>query len=175
MTDGFGGGRVGLARSARAPGGETVMRYLQRHFKVRTRYGGGFVQSIDGALGGAPWCRPDRLVLLRQRDRVLAGRGRVRLHRGDRVWWDRHDWGAAMAIPAVVGSFPEPFRIEARGKRLPVRRRAPARGRRAPAPVKAPPRLCVRGRRALRRTLGNRPLRVFVGPWRELRATRSRG
>ena len=30
-------------------GGETVMRVLERNAKVATRFGGGFVQSIDGA------------------------------------------------------------------------------------------------------------------------------
>ena len=33
-------------------GGETVMRLLQRKFDVETRYGGGFVQEIDGVAGG---------------------------------------------------------------------------------------------------------------------------
>ena len=40
---------------------------------------------------------------------------------GDRVWWDRHDWSAATRVPAVVGSFPEPFVHGIDGKRLPVR------------------------------------------------------
>ena len=34
---------------------------------------------------------------------------------------DRHDWGATMRVPAVVGSYPEPFVHGAGGKRLPVR------------------------------------------------------
>ena len=38
-----------------------------------------------------------------------SGAAARRLEPGDRVWWDHHDWGAAMRIPAVVGSFPEPF------------------------------------------------------------------
>ena len=37
------------------------------------------------------------------------------------MWWDHHDWGAAMRVPAVVGSFPEPFVNGAEGKKLPVR------------------------------------------------------
>jgi hypothetical protein len=28
---------------------------------------------------------------------------------GDRIWWDYRDWTAAMRVPAVVGSWPEPF------------------------------------------------------------------
>ena len=40
---------------------------------------------------------------------------------GERVWWDHHDWEAAQRVPAVVGSFPEPFRSGTDGKRFPVR------------------------------------------------------
>jgi hypothetical protein len=45
---------------------------------------------------------------------------RITLHGGDRVWLDQHD-GAVTKIPAVVGSFPEPFLHGVGGKRLPVR------------------------------------------------------
>ena len=113
------------------------MRLLQRNFDVTTRYGGGFVQEIDGRRGRrAQDGRRGRLVLLRQRHR---GRRRARRRAssspGDRVWWDHHDWGAAMRVPAVVGSFPEPFAVR-RGaaSKLPVRlvcaRRRGARVRR---------------------------------------------
>jgi hypothetical protein len=37
------------------------------------------------------------------------------------VGWDRHDWGATDDVPAVVGSFPEPFVDGYGGKRLPLR------------------------------------------------------
>ena len=44
---------IGSVTRNKVPGSETVMRMLERSFKVRTRYGGGFVQSIDGASGSA--------------------------------------------------------------------------------------------------------------------------
>ncbi len=40
---------------------------------------------------------------------------------GDRIWWDMHDWSQTDGVPAVVGSFPEPFLNGIEGKRLPVR------------------------------------------------------
>jgi hypothetical protein len=40
---------------------------------------------------------------------------------GDRIWWDYHDWSAVMRVPAVVGSFPEPFIHGSEGKRFPIR------------------------------------------------------
>ena len=53
---------------------------------------------------------------------VQAGKGAAdtKLHSGDHVWWDRHDWSATQSIPAVVGSFPEPFPDGYGGKRLPL-------------------------------------------------------
>src|ERR1043166_6179641 len=39
----------------------------------------------------------------------------------DLIWWDHHDWSATMRVPAVVGSFPEPFSSGIGGRRLPVR------------------------------------------------------
>ena len=74
---------------------------------------------------------------VRQRDpRQRRGRRPSTVHGGDRVWLDQHVAGAATRIPAVVGSFPEPFLHGSDGKRLPVRvecdaaARGPARGRR---------------------------------------------
>jgi hypothetical protein len=43
------------------------------------------------------------------------------VHPGDHVWWDLHDWSQTDDVPAVVGSFPEPFLNGIEGKRLPVR------------------------------------------------------
>jgi hypothetical protein len=40
---------------------------------------------------------------------------------GDHIWWDLHAAGEAPHIPAVVGSFPEPFLNGLEGERLPVR------------------------------------------------------
>ncbi len=40
---------------------------------------------------------------------------------GDQIWWDRHDWSQTESVPAVVGSFPEPFLHGIDGVRYPVR------------------------------------------------------
>jgi hypothetical protein len=34
------------------------------------------------------------------------------VHAGDSIWWDYRDWSAAISVPAVVGSWPEPFAQE---------------------------------------------------------------
>jgi hypothetical protein len=49
------------------------------------------------------------------------GAAATNVHPGDHIWWDRHDWSETDDVPAVVGSFPEPFLNGIGGKRLPVR------------------------------------------------------
>jgi hypothetical protein len=117
VTRGFGSTRVAQLTEHNVPGSETVMRVLERHFPVSTRYGGGFVESIDGLSGSASqrdWFYYVNGVQARQ------GAVTTAVHRGDRIWWDLHDWQAAESIPAVVGSFPEPFVHGVGGKRLPT-------------------------------------------------------
>ena len=53
VTRGFGTAPVGSVTEKSIPGSQTVMRMLERSFKVTTRYSGGFVESIDGHGGGS--------------------------------------------------------------------------------------------------------------------------
>ena len=38
-----------------------------------------------------------------------VGAAEYEVEDGDRIWWDHRDWSTAMRVPAVVGSWPEPF------------------------------------------------------------------
>ena len=121
VTRDFGTREVGTGTADPIPGGETVMRMLQRDFEVETRYGGGFVQQINGIAGGREEGRPvDWFYYV---NGILAEDGAAahKLSAGDDVWWDHHDWGASADVRAVVGAFPEPFVSGTEGKRLPVR------------------------------------------------------
>src|SRR5215217_6066646 len=121
VTRDFGTREVGTGSADPIPGGETVMRMLQRDFDVETRYGGGFVQQINGIAGGREDGRPvDWFYYV---NGILADDGAAahELVAGEHVWWDHHDWGASADVRAVVGSFPEPFLSGIGGKRLPVR------------------------------------------------------
>jgi hypothetical protein len=121
VTRDFGTRDIGAASADPIPGGETVMRMLQRDFDVETRYGGGFVQQINGVAGGLEGGRPvDWFYYV---NGILAEDGAAahELSAGDDVWWDHHDWGASADVRAVVGAFPEPFLSGIGGKRLPVR------------------------------------------------------
>jgi hypothetical protein len=78
------------------------------------------VQSIDGLEGKAGGRSFDWFFYVNGIESSI-GAAEVRVYGGDRVWWDYRDWTAAMRVPAVVGSWPEPFAHGSEGKRFPVR------------------------------------------------------
>ena len=117
VTRDFGRVPVGSVTERRVPGSETVMRMLDRSFTVQTRYGGGFVESVNGQSGDAQ--RHDWFYYVNGIEAPQGAAGTA-VHQGDRIWWDLHDWSATNSIPAVVGSFPEPFVHGSGGKRLPT-------------------------------------------------------
>ncbi len=117
VTRGFGSSVIASVTKAKVPGSETVMRMLQRSLPVTTRYGGGFVQSIDGHSGSAS--RRDWFYYVNGIE-APQGAATTTVHKGDRIWWDLHDWSATDSVPAVVGSFPEPFVSGIGGRRFPT-------------------------------------------------------
>jgi hypothetical protein len=117
VTRDFGTTPIGAVTAKQVPGSETVMRMLERHFPISTRYGGGFVQSIDSRAGDG--AQDDWFYYVNGIE-AAHGAATTAVHRGDRIWWDLHDWQATDSIPAVVGSFPEPFQHGEGGKRLPT-------------------------------------------------------
>ena len=121
VTRDFGARRLDLAKTPKVNGEETVMSLLLRNFAVKTRFGGGFVQSIDGLAGGEEGGEPVDWFYYVNGVEAPKGAAETNVHPGDHVWWDRHDWSQTDDVPAVVGSFPEPFLNGTEGKRLPVR------------------------------------------------------
>jgi hypothetical protein len=117
LTHDFGAARVAQITQRRVPGSETVMRMLERSFRVSTRYGGGFVESINGLSGSS--AHLDWFYYVNGIEAPM-GAATTAVHRGDRIWWDLHDWSSAESIPAVVGSFPEPFVHGVGGRRFPT-------------------------------------------------------
>ncbi len=94
--------------SARVPAGETALQALERSATVETRYGGRFVQSVNG-LAGSVSSRHDWFYFVNGIE-APHGAAEYRLHPGDVEWWDYRDWGrAGETVPVVVGAFPEPF------------------------------------------------------------------
>jgi hypothetical protein len=120
VTRDFGHTELGAARVARVREDQTVMRLLRSKFDVDTRFGGRFVQGIDGIEGKGASGQVDWFYFV---NGVEAGVGAAEyeLSPGDRVQWDYRDWSAAMRVPAIVGAFPEPFLHGLEGERRPVR------------------------------------------------------
>jgi len=113
-----------VLRSFTAPqvqGQVTVMSLLMRNATVSTRYGGGFVQSVNGLAGGQEGGQPVDWFYYVNGVQAPKGAAATNVNPGDHIWWDRHDWSQTEEVPAVVGSFPEPFLNGIEGKRLPVR------------------------------------------------------
>jgi hypothetical protein len=152
--------------------GDTVMRLLQRRFTVETRYGGGFVQSLEG-LGGGEDADGRDVDWFYYVNGIEAGTGAAsrKVAEGDRIWWDRHPWDGAQRVPAVVGSWPEPFLSGTSGKKIPLAIVC-AGERRSCDEVQE--RLSDEGVVGISQTsigagVGQKLLRIVVGPWSEIR------
>ena len=157
-------------QSSKVRSGETVMRYMQRHFDVTTRYGGGFVQAIEG-LGGDEGARQDWFYYVNgiEADKGAASR---KLADGDHIWWDRHSWQATQRVPAVVGSWPEPFLTGEEGHQIPLALTCAGGGaERACDEVRT--RLADQGVKRVSSAgigagVGQKLLRIVVGKWSDI-------
>ena len=152
------------------PSSETVIRFLDREAEITTRYGGGFVQSIDGLTGTeSDGRRYDRFFYVNGVESAV-GSADVHVQGGDRIWWDYRDWTDAMRVPAVVGSWPEPFaQASTEADHPPVRVECLAGGA---ACELAADRLDDAGVQATvdsgeQRSAAGTP-RLLVGPWRRV-------
>jgi hypothetical protein len=100
------------------PAGLTAMQALDREADVKKRYGGRFVQAIEG-LEGDLGDRRDWFYFVNgiEADRSAT---EYRLHEGEILWWDYRSWRSRMRQGVVVGAFPEPFRHGYNGRTHPV-------------------------------------------------------
>ena len=121
VTRDFGAQVLTKTSAPKANGAETVMSLLLRNAKITTKYGGGFVESVDGHSGGESEGDPTDWFYYVNGIEAPKGAAATNVHPGDHIWWDLHDWSQTDDVPAVVGSYPEPFLNGTEGKRLPVR------------------------------------------------------
>jgi Domain of unknown function (DUF4430) len=117
VTSNFGARVIGAATESHVPVAESVLALLRRHFTASTRSGGGSVHAIDGHAGGS-----DHLEWSYYVNGILASKSAVatHVHQGDHVWWDLRNWAATPSVPAVVGSYPEPFTNGLGGQEFPT-------------------------------------------------------
>jgi len=100
---------------------EVGMEVLFRNLNIQTAYGGGFVNSINGLqskytfFSGSDRKKEDWFYWV---NGILApiGVAEYRPADGDVIWWDYHEWATTMFIPAIIGSYPEPFKHGFGGK-----------------------------------------------------------
>lgn len=155
-----------VQRSLQASESDTVMRLLEGSADVSTRYGGGYVQSIDGVEEAQRGGRPYDWFFYVDGVESPIGAADYALKGEERVWWDYRDWSATNHVPAVVGSWPAPFVAGYEGERHPVA-----------VVCKGGGGACAAAREALRAAgvalAGGSPpgaIRVLVGPWARLRS-----
>ena len=172
VTRDFGAAVVRSWSAPQVRGAETVMSLLMRNANVATRYGGGFVESIDGLSGGESRGQPVDWFYYVNGVEAPKGAASTNVQPGDHIWWDRHNWSQTDSVPAVVGSFPEPFLNGVGGKRLPVLVECADAASSACGAVGG--QLRSLGVPAARAALGSagsatRTLRVVVAPWTQAR------
>ena len=122
---------------AKVPAGLSAMQGLLRVAKVKTRYGGRYVDEVEGLEeeGDHSW--------FYYVNGYLADRGATeyRLRPGDVEWWDYRSWRNPLDDPVVAGAFPEPLLHGYDGERrrtFVVGRGAPAVATRLRARIVAP-------------------------------------
>jgi hypothetical protein len=171
VTKDFGQSQLYSARLPTIRKDETVMRLLESKRRVKTSYGGRFVDSIDGLATSSGGARRDWFYYVNGIEAPVGAADRT-LSPGDVVQWDYRRWDATMHIPAIVGAYPEPFVHGSNGKRLPVRLECSSPSGQACQTVEK--RLSDLGVPASAAVLGSasgpKTLRVVVGPWPALRS-----
>jgi hypothetical protein len=89
----------------------TALDGLKTVASVETKYGGGFVSSIEGISSqyeGANKTKDDWFFYINGISLSTGAEGYI-LQDGDSEHWDYHDWSFRQFIPAIIGDFPEPF------------------------------------------------------------------
>jgi Domain of unknown function (DUF4430) len=154
-----------LQSSLEATESDTVMRVLEGSAEITTRYGGGFVQSIEGVAEAERGGHPYDWFFYVDGVESQVGAAEYELEGGERVWWDYRNWSTANHIAAAVGSWPAPFSDGIGGRRYPVALECRGGGA-----------ACGTARRALQREgvevargAPEKAIRILVGPWQQVR------
>jgi hypothetical protein len=121
VTRDFGSDQLSSSGSLKASAHETVMSLLRAHDTIDTASGGHIVDGIDGVSSGVHAGHQQNWFYYVNGVEAPKGASATGVSPGDHVWWDLHDWSQAEKVPAVVGSFPEPFVNGIEGRRWPVR------------------------------------------------------
>ena len=166
VTRDFGAAQVSAPARDEASESDTVMRVLDREAEIETSYGGRYVRAIDGLSEATRGGRRYDWFFFVNGIEASVGAADFPLRGGEAIWWDYRDWSRALYVPAVVGSWPEPFADGYEGKRHPVAVECRGAGG-ACGVVRA--RLARAGVEVASGTPGD-AIRLLVGRWASLRA-----
>jgi hypothetical protein len=100
----------------------SALAALQEVALVETKYGGGFVQSINGIdseYEGTSKQKKDWLFYINGISVRVGAAGYI-LQTQDVEHWDFRDWSFRQYVPAIIGDFPEPFSHGYKGKVFPT-------------------------------------------------------
>lgn len=173
ITKDFGSQQLKKTKALKIRTSDTVQRILARSAKIKTAYGGRFINEIDGLRSAYTGSRSREEDWFFYVNGVESGRGasEVRVYGGDKIWWDYHSWSYSKQIPAVVGQYPQPFKNGSEGKRFAVRIDCGSRSESACLKVErqlAKSEIAV-GRAQVGGTLIKGAYRIVVGTWDEIK------
>lgn len=120
VTQNFGNDLM-LDESVTVANGANALDALEKVATVETKYGGGFVEAINGIRSrySGSEVKKDWFFYVNGISANVGVMG-YGLSEGDVEHWDFHDWGLHAFIPAIIGNFPQPFLGGYRGKILPT-------------------------------------------------------
>jgi Domain of unknown function (DUF4430) len=144
---------------------DTVMRVLDREAEIETRFGGGFVSSIEDLAETSADGRRYSWFFFVNGVESPVGAADFALHGGEVIWWDYRNWSAASRVPAVVGAWPRPLAGGFEGDAHPVALECRGGG----AACAAAQRALGEAGIAVAGDSAEGAIRVLVGPWARLR------
>lgn len=115
------GNELTLDESVIVANGANALDALGKIATVETKYGGGFIEAINGTRSQYSGSKVKKDWFFNVNG-MSANVGVLdyKLCDGDIAHWDFHDWSFHSFIPAIIGDFPQPFVGGYQGKILPT-------------------------------------------------------
>jgi len=115
------GAELMLDESVAVNDGANALDALQKVTTIETKYGGGFIEAINGVRSqySQSKVRKDWFFYINGISANVGGLS-YKLCDGDIEHWDFHDWSLRAFVPAIIGDFPQPFLSGYRGKVSPT-------------------------------------------------------
>jgi hypothetical protein len=103
-------------------GDSTAIAVLQDGVEIETKYGGGFVNSINGISSQFEGNNGQKLDWFYYMNGMSCniGASDYTVNLGDIEHWDFRNWGYYQMTPAIIGDFPQPFVNGFNGKVYPT-------------------------------------------------------